>query len=105
MLIGAMIVALVGALCVVLGWLIWKKEKITLLHDYHYQYVSEKDKKAFCTAIGVGILMIGAGLLATAVLLVITDSVWSFILMTIGFAAGLVLLIHAGNQYNKKPKK
>ena len=105
MLIGAMIVALVGALCVVLGWLIWKKEKITLLHDYHYQYVSEKDKKAFCTAIGVGILMIGAGLLATAVLLVITDSVWSFILMTVGFAAGLVLLIHAGNQYNKKPKK
>ncbi|MBD5549900.1 MAG: DUF3784 domain-containing protein, partial [Lachnospiraceae bacterium] len=28
-----------------LGCLMWKKEKITLLHSYHYDKVSPSDKK------------------------------------------------------------
>lgn len=30
-----------------LGCLMWKKEKITLLHSYHYDKVSPGDKKFF----------------------------------------------------------
>mgnify|MGYP006967124825 CR=1 FL=1 len=28
---------------------IWKKDKISLLHEYHYNRVAEEDKKVFCT--------------------------------------------------------
>ena len=105
MLIGSIIVALVGVLCVVIGWLIWKKEKLTLLHDYHYQYVEEKNKKAFCRAMGMGLLILGIGLLTTAFLLVLTDSAWSFLSLIIGFGIGFVLLIYAGIRYNRRPKQ
>ncbi len=100
--IGVIITGTVGAILAVLGWLLWKKERITLLHDYHYEYVSPEDKKAFCTLSGWGVLLIGIGLLVTAVILGVTDSAWSFTAFAVGFATGLLLLIYAGIRYNSK---
>ncbi len=48
--------------------------------------------------------MIGVGLLTTAVLLEMTDSLWSFTAFGIGFAAGLVFLVYAGKKYNSGEK-
>lgn len=45
--IGAIIVGLIGIVFVVLGYLLWKKERISLLHDYYYDKVSEENKKSF----------------------------------------------------------
>ena len=67
----------IGVLALVfiyLGCLIWKKEKITLLHSYHYDKVSPSDKKVFCKISGWGVIFIGIGLLATAIIIGITDS-------------------------------
>ena len=100
--IGAVIVSLIGIVFVVLGFLIWKKERISLLHDYHYDQVPESDKKAFCKLSGIGILIIGISLLLTAVILAITDSAWSFIAFAIGFVIGVGMQIHAGSKYNRK---
>ncbi len=100
MFLASIIVGLIGIICVVIGYFIWIKEKISLLHDYHYDKVREEDKKVFCTLSGVGVIFIGIGLLITAVLLFITDSPLSFISFGIGFATGLTLLIYAGNKYN-----
>ena len=102
MILGAVIVGLVGLLCAVLGWLIWKKQKIALFHDYHYKNVSEEDKKAFCAVAGKGIFSIGTGLLITALLLPLTNSAWCFLIMAIGFGVGIGLLIYAGGKYNRK---
>lgn len=99
---GSLILGLVGVLCVVLGWLIWKKRKITLFHEYHYKYVSEEHKKPYCAAAGKGIVVIGAGLLVTALLLPLTRSVWSFLGIVPGFAVGLTLLVYADRKYNRR---
>ena len=98
--IGVIIVALVGLLCVILGLLLWKKEMITLLHDYHYNKVSTENKKAFCALCGKGLSCIGAGLLITAVILALTESAWAFLAFAAGLAVGLTLLILAGKKYN-----
>ncbi|MGN0352050.1 MAG: DUF3784 domain-containing protein [Roseburia sp.] len=98
--IGAVIVGLIGIVFVVLGYLLWKKERISLLHEYHYDKVSKEDKKAFCTISGTGIIIIGIGLLITGVMIGITNSAWSFIAFAIGFFAGLAMLIYAGVRYN-----
>ena len=98
--IGVIIVALVGLLCVILGLLLWKKEMITLLHDYHYDKVSAEDKKAFCALSGKGLLCIGAGLLTTAVILALAESAWAFLAFAVGLTIGLTLLILAGKKYN-----
>ncbi len=99
--IGSLIIGLVGMVFVMFGYQIWKKEKISLLHDYHYNRVSVEDKKAFCTLSGIGVLLIGIGLVITAIVIGITDSPWSFIAFAIGFVAGLVMLIYAGVRYNR----
>lgn len=101
MIAGTIIVGLVGIIIIVLGYLLWKKERISLLHDYHYDKVSEENKKAFCALSGMGLLSVGFGLLVTAILLCITESLWSFILFVAGLAVGLWLLILAGNTYNR----
>lgn len=84
-----------------LGYLVWKKEKITLLHSYHYDKVSSHDKKVFCKISGWGVIFIGIGLLITAIIIGITNSPLSFIAFAIGFIFGLALLIYAGVKYNR----
>ncbi|MCR4643808.1 MAG: DUF3784 domain-containing protein [Oscillospiraceae bacterium] len=100
-LIGSGVTALIGLLCIVLGYLIWKKERIDLLHAYHIEKVSPEDRKAFCALSGSGLLVIGSSLLLTAVLLWITESALSFLLFAAGLAAGMILLIVAGMKYHK----
>ena len=84
-----------------LGCLMWKKEKITLLHSYHYDKVSPSDKKVFCKISGWGVIFVGIGLLVTAIIIGITDSALSFIAFALGFVVGLALLIYAGAKYNR----
>ena len=105
MIVGLIITSVVGIVLVVMGYLIWKKEKISLLHDYHYDKVSQEDKKAFCTLSGIGVLSIGISLLITAVILGVTNSALSFIAFAVGFGLGLTLLIFAGNKYNSNSNK
>ena len=99
--VGVIIVAVIGIVFVTLGYLMWKKEKITLLHSYHYDKVSPSDKKVFCKISGLGVIFIGIGLLVTAIIIGITDSALSFIAFALGFVVGLVLLIYAGVKYNR----
>lgn len=33
--IGAIMTGGVGVIFAVMGWLLWKKEKLSLMHDYH----------------------------------------------------------------------
>lgn len=93
-------IGVLALIFIYLGWLIWKKEKITLLHSYHYDKVSPTNKKLFCKISGWGVLLIGIGLLVTAIMIGITDSALSFIAFALGFVVGLVLLIYAGVKYN-----
>ena len=101
MMADSILVGLVGFVLIILGYMVWKKEKISLFHDYHYDKVSEEDKKAFCTISGIGVVLIGIGLFITSIIIGITDSMWSFIPFVIGFVAGLIMLIYSGIKYNR----
>ena len=100
LMIGSIILGLVGIVLIAFGYLVWKKEKISLFHDYHYEKVSEEDKKVFCTISGIEVVLIGIGILTTAIIIGITDSFWSFIAFVVGFVVGLIMLIYAGIRYN-----
>lgn len=99
--IGVTVTGMIGFLFTILGCLLWKKEKITILHDYHTDKLSPENREAFCRLSGIGIIVIGVGLMITAVLLGITDSAYSFICFTICFITGLIMLIVAGMKYNR----
>lgn len=99
--LAAIIVALIGVVFVVLGYLLGKKEYISLLHSYHYDKVKEEDKKAFCAISGLGIGSTGVGMVVTGLLLTIIESAWCFVAFAIGFVVGLGMLIYAGLRYNR----
>lgn len=44
-----------------LGWRIGKRGEIALIHDYHWQHVSDADRKPYTAKMGLGVQMIGAG--------------------------------------------
>ena len=101
MIVGVIVLCAVGIALAVIGLLIWKKEMISLLHSYHYDKVSKKNKKAFCTLSGIGLLLLGSSLLICAVVFAVTESVLSFTAVALGLSAGLSLLVIAVRRYNQ----
>jgi len=85
---------------IVLGWRIWKKEQITLIHSYHYTKVSETDKKAYTEKMGKGIIIIGIGMIITGSIDFFTNSSSGWIFFGVGFVWGFVIMIAAQKKYN-----
>lgn len=99
--IGVIMTGGVGVIFAVMGWLLWKKEKLSLMHNYHVDKVSAENRPAFCKLSGIGLIVIGVGLLITAVILGITDSAYSFLFFAACYVACLTMLITAGTKYNR----
>ncbi len=57
--IGVSIIFLVSLVLIIIGLQIWKKEKITLMHTYHYKNIKEEDKSKYCEEIGKNIISLG----------------------------------------------
>ena len=98
--IGEIIVIGVGVIFMILGYLVWKREKINILHSYHYRNVSPGNKKVFCKMTGQGLILIGSGLLITGIVIFKTHSMYGFVAFAVGLIAGITLLINAGSKYN-----
>ena len=98
---GSIIFLVVGISIAIMGYLIWIKEKITLLHDYHYDKVREEDKKVFCKVSGIGLLIIGIGIFITGIITAFKISFISFLPFILGFIIGIIMVIFAGAKYNK----
>lgn len=90
-----------SALFFYLGFLIWKKERINLIHDYHYTKVKEKDKKAYTSIMGKAMIVIGIGMAISGVIGIFIDSLKSTILFGITFLIGLCMMIFAQIKYNR----
>ena len=97
----SLIFGLVGILFLVIGRMIWKMERIELLHDYHRNRVSEDNKKRFCALCGVGVCTIGVGMILTAVVFGFSGSLWSMGAFAVGFLVGIGMLIWAIWKYNR----
>lgn len=99
MILGFLIELAVGLLCAVMGLLIWKKQKISLIHDYHCKNVKKEDIPAYSRLIGIGMIIIGVGVAATGFLNLFELSLW-WIPMLTGFVAGLAVMNAAQKKYN-----
>lgn len=89
-----------GVILLVLGWQIWKNEKITLIHSYRYKNVRDENKKAYTTEIGMAAIIIAIGIILTGIVDYTTQSVYGWYVFLFSFAAGVILIIHAQIKYN-----
>ena len=101
MIVEFIILLAIGIAFLVIGWLVWKKEKITLIHSYHYDKVSNTDKSAYTALVGKGTLIIGIGIIITGIIDLITQTGWGWIIFGASFIVGLGFMILAGIRYNR----
>ena len=100
MLFGVLVLTAVGLLCVILGLILWRKQKITLLHTYHYQNVRKEDIPAYTRQMGIGLIVIGAGILGDAAANLTGHTAVGFVLLGAGFVAGFIVMSIAQKKYN-----
>ena len=99
MIFGVITELAVGAICIVLGILLWKKQRITILHDYHYKHVKKDDIPAYTRQLGIGLIIIGAGIIITGLFNLAYSALWWIPLLT-GFVIGLAAIYRAQKKYN-----
>ncbi len=90
----------VSALLFWLGYLLHKKHKIELLHDYHYKNVAKADIPAYTERMGIGLYFIGAGLADTGLFGLFVDSAWIWLCCALGFGIGFIVMHRAQMEYN-----
>ncbi len=100
MMITSMILFAISALLFWFGYLLHKKQKITLMHDYHYRKVKQQDIPAYTTQMGIGLYFIGAGLADTAIFSLLFASNWVWLCFALGFSIGIFIMHKAQMKYN-----
>lgn len=91
---------LIGLLFSFVGWRIWKKEQITLIHDYHYTKVIKKDIKPYTEKMGKACIVMGIGIILTGAVDSITNTFYGWIFFGVCFISGLSMMIYAQFKYN-----
>ena len=56
MIFGVIIEFSVGLLCIVIGAILWKKQKVSLVHEYHYKNEKKDDIPAYTRLLGNGLI-------------------------------------------------
>ena len=77
------------------------KGNISMVHGYNRRRVSKEDTPKYGKAMGLGTLVMGVSMAATAVLQMIFDLEAIFYLLAGGVLAGLAVMIYAQFKYNK----
>ena len=99
MIVGFVIDLVVGLLCIILGLLIWKKQRISILHDYHYKNVKTEDIPAYTRLTGISLLLLGVGICITGLFNLFESSLW-WVPILIGFVAFFIVMNKAQKTYN-----
>ena len=99
MIFGVIVKEMVGVLLIVLGLLIWIKRKLSILHSYHYSHVKEEDIPAFARLMGIGMIVIGAGICTSGILDIFYSPYW-WIPLVAGFVVGFAVVFYAMKKYN-----
>jgi len=100
MLLGMIVLLNVGILCFVLGWLLWKKQKISLVNAGHTRNVREADVSAYTKRMGLGLITIGAGCVLAGTVALGLEELLGRIGLAVGFSVGFALIITAQKKYN-----
>ncbi len=91
---------ILGLVFLFIGYRLWIKEQITLMHSYHYANVSDSDKKAYTKQMGISILIIGFGLIANAVVNYFFNTQIGWLVFILSFIVSAIIFVSAQKKYN-----
>ena len=90
----------IGAVLVVLG-VFNMMGNIASIHWYNRRKVSREHQKPYCMTVGLGTLIIGAGLISAGLLQALWSKTAGDAATIIGIMVGLVLILYAQFKYNR----
>ena len=93
MLVGSIICIVIGLICLICGYLIWKKQKLSLIHEYHWKNVRKEDIPAYARRVGLGLVIFGCGGLITGVAMPFSDTAIVWAPLFVGSIIGVIMLI------------
>ena len=96
---GIIVFTLIGILLIILGMLLWKKQRISLIHDYHYRHIKPSDVPAYTRLMGIALLLMGAGCCISGIIMLFAPE-YACIAMVFGLFAGLLVMNKAQKTYN-----
>ena len=99
MIIGCITLSAVGILFIILGHILRKQQKLSLLHAYHRKHVRREDIPAYTKRMGLGMILPGAGFCLAGVMMLFSLKLW-WIPLTAGFLAGILVMHCAQIRYN-----
>lgn len=105
--IGFIVSALVGVICITLG-ISNMKGNINSLHSYHRHRVTEEDRIPFGRLVGLGTIIIGVGVIVMSALSAVSvyteNELFTWIgmgVMAVGFIVGISVTFYGMIKYNK----
>ncbi|MBR4435208.1 MAG: DUF3784 domain-containing protein [Clostridia bacterium] len=101
MLFELILLSVVGTVFIIMGLVIWKKQKISLISSINSSKVSAENTPAFTAVIGKALIIIGIGIILTGVFDYGTLSMWGRIFFIATFAIGMIMMIYATKKYNR----
>ena len=89
-----------GLVMLTLGLLIWKKQMITLIHDYHWKNVKEENKPFYTRRMGLACIIIAIGMFLAGVANWFWHTPFDMIFFFSFFGIGLITMTRAQYTYN-----
>ena len=105
MIVGFLVCLAVGLLCVVLGIVIWTKQKLSLIHDYHVENIRKEDVPAYTKQIGEGMILIGAGCCAMSAGILLDSIGLGLAGLALGLLVGTIFLVRAQIRFGSGDRK
>ncbi len=89
-----------GIAFVIIGLLLWKKQKIQLIHDYHHKNVKQQDVKAYTRLWGIALIIFGGGICSIGIIDFIFRSPIGWIPSVISMVVCFIIGNKAQKTYN-----
>lgn len=104
-LIPLIIVSFIGVIIVIVGIILWKKQKITIIHDYHYNKIKIEDIKPYTEAMFKATIVAGMTVILVAIVMMITTTSYVVYLITIlGTIVFTIMFYMAQKKYLSRSK-
>ena len=100
MMIRALFYLAVGICSIVLGFALWKKHNISLIHSSLYNGVRAEDVNAYTSLTGFGVMLLGIGICLSGLIYFASSSFLTRLPALAGLIAGFIFINKAQREYN-----
>lgn len=100
MIFGLITDLIVGIILIIIGYLIWIKKKISLLHFYHYANVRKEDLKDYGKHMGIGNIILGISISLMGIFMYMKLDIIGWLVFILGFIISIYIFHKAQMKYN-----